>query len=135
MARKSRRNSAEAELAAASREWVVLKLGALLIGTAIDRRRTTQHDPLMARAGTLFATLTAGSFAGVDQDHDDGDMPRLVGRRPTGEMVPVSGMSTGARDQLYLALRLAYLEEYAGRAESNCAMRRFAVSRGLVSMS
>jgi uncharacterized protein YhaN len=27
-------------------------------------------------------------------------------------------MSTGARDQLYLALRLAYLEEYAGRAET-----------------
>jgi uncharacterized protein YhaN len=26
-------------------------------------------------------------------------------------------MSTGARDQLYLALRLAYLEDYASRAE------------------
>jgi chromosome segregation protein len=26
-------------------------------------------------------------------------------------------MSTGARDQLYLALRLAYLESYADRAE------------------
>jgi uncharacterized protein YhaN len=110
------RSSAEAELAAVSREWVTLKLGALLIGTAIDRRRASQHDPLMARAGALFATLTGGSFAGVGQDYD-ADMPRLVGRRPTGEMIPVPGMSTGARDQLYLALRLAYLEDYAGRAE------------------
>lgn len=33
------RSSAEAELISASREWVVLKLGALLLATAIDRRR------------------------------------------------------------------------------------------------
>jgi uncharacterized protein YhaN len=109
--------SAEAELMEASREWAVLKLGALLLGTAIDRRRATQHDPLMARAGVLFALLTGGSFADVAQSFDDRDMPHLVGRRLTGETVPVSGMSTGARDQLYLALRLAYLEQYAARAE------------------
>ena len=111
------RSSAEAELIEASREWAVLKLGALLLGTAIDRRRATQHDPLMARAGVLFALLTGGSFADVAQSFDDRDVPHLVGRRPTGETVPVSGMSTGARDQLYLALRLAYLEQYATRAE------------------
>lgn len=116
IAAQQRRN-AEAELIAVSREWMVLKLGALLISTAIDRRRASQQDPLMARAGALFAMLTGGSFAGVGQDYDDQDMPRLVGRRPTGGMVPVAGMSTGARDQLYFALRLAYLEEYAGRTE------------------
>ena len=32
-------------------------------------------------------------------------------------MVPVEGMSEGTRDQFYLALRLAYLEDYAARAE------------------
>jgi uncharacterized protein YhaN len=111
------RSSAAAELASVSREWVVLKLGALLIGAAIDRRRASQHDPLMARAGALFATLTGGRFAGIGQDYDASDMPHLVGRRPAGEMIPVTGMSTGARDQLYLALRLAYLEAYASRAE------------------
>jgi uncharacterized protein YhaN len=112
------RSSAEAELITASREWLVLKFGALLVGTAIERRRANEHDPLMNRAGTLFVMLTGGTFAGVGQDYDDHDVPRLVGRRPTGEAVPISGMSTGARDQLYLALRLAYLEEYAGRAET-----------------
>jgi len=111
------RASAEVELIEASREWTVLKLGALLIGTAIDRRRESYYDPLMARVGVLFAMLTGGSFAGVGQDYDDLEMPHLIGRRPTGEIVPVSGMSTGARDQLYLALRLAYLEDYATRAE------------------
>ena len=34
-----------------------------------------------------------------------------------GERVSVEGMSTGSRDQLYLALRLASLEKYMNNAE------------------
>jgi len=111
------RSSAEAELIAASREWLVLKCGALLVNTAIDRTRADESDPLLTHAGILFAVLTGNSFSGIGQEFDEHDVPRLVGRRPTGEAVKVSGMSTGARDQFYLALRLAYLEEYASRAE------------------
>jgi uncharacterized protein YhaN len=110
-------SSAEVELLAASREWLVLKFGALLIDTAIDRRRAEESDPLLTRAGVLFAMLTGNSFSDIGQEFDEHDVPRLVGRRPKGEAVKISGMSTGARDQLYLALRLAYLEEYASRAE------------------
>ncbi|MBA3519386.1 MAG: hypothetical protein H0T75_17520 [Rhizobiales bacterium] len=51
------------------------------------------------------------------QDYDDDDAPRLAGLRPSGERVPVPGFSEGTRDQLYLALRLAYLEDYARRTE------------------
>ena len=63
----------------------------------------------MTRAGELFRTLTGGSFGGVVQDYGDDDQPRLVGVRRTGERVAIAGMSEGTRDQLYLALRLAYL--------------------------
>jgi uncharacterized protein YhaN len=111
------RAGAEAELVQASHDYAVLKLGALLLGAAIDRRRATHQDPFMVRAGQLFDLLTGGSFDGIGQDFDDDDTLRLVGRRPTGERVAVGGLSTGARDQLYLALRLAYLEDYAMRAE------------------
>jgi uncharacterized protein YhaN len=110
-------SSAEAELLAASREWLRLKFGALLVATAIGRRRAEESDPLLTRAGILFAMLTGNSFSGIGQEFDEHDAPRLVGRRPTGEAVKISGMSTGARDQFYLALRLAYLEEYASGAE------------------
>jgi uncharacterized protein YhaN len=111
------RRSAEAELLAAAREWSVLKLGSLLLTTAIERRRTSQQDPLMLRAGQLFATITGGSFCGLGQEFDDEDVPKLIGRRPNGEHVYVAAMSEGARDQLYLALRLAYLEDYGRRSE------------------
>ena len=110
------RRNAEAELAAAARDWAVLKLGALMIGTAVERHRALQEDPLLTRAGELFAMLTGGAYDGIAQEYDDADTPRLVGRRSSGRTVSIQGMSEGTRDQLYLALRLAYLDAYARRA-------------------
>jgi uncharacterized protein YhaN len=111
------RSMAETALLASAHDWKVLKLGALLLGSAIERRRAEQQDPLMRRAGELFATLTGGSFAGFAQDYDDSDTPHLVGRRGGGGTVRIEEMSEGTRDQFYLALRLAYLEDFAVRAE------------------
>lgn len=116
IAAQQRRN-AEAELVEAARNWAVRKIGALMIGAAVERHRASQEDPLLARAGALFAMMTGGAYDGVVQEYDDGDTPRLVGRRPDGRTVPIQGMSEGTRDQLYLALRLAYLNAYANRAE------------------
>jgi uncharacterized protein YhaN len=111
------KRSAEAELLSSAREWSVLKLGSLLLGATIERQRANQQDPLMLRAGQIFSTITGNSFAGLGQGLDNDDVPRLIGRRPDGVDVQVGAMSEGARDQLYLALRLAYLEDYAKRAE------------------
>jgi uncharacterized protein YhaN len=53
----------------------------------------------------------------LSQEFDEDDVPKLVGMRPNGEHVHVGAMSEGARDQLYLGLRLAYLEDYGMRSE------------------
>ena len=111
------KKNAEAELLAAAREWLVLKFGALLLGHAIERSRASQHNPLVQRAGELFSTITGGAFSGIGQDFDEDDTPYLVARRSSHEMVTVSGLSEGTRDQLFLALRLAYLEDFAKNAE------------------
>ncbi|MEQ1715660.1 MAG: AAA family ATPase [Hyphomicrobium sp.] len=111
------RRSAEAELVEASRSWVILKLGSLLITTAVERHRASKQDPLMERAAHFFAMITGAAYTGLDQELDDKDVPHLIGRRATGGIVKIPGMSEGTRDQLYLALRLAYLEEYAVRSE------------------
>jgi len=111
------RTGAEAEIVSTARQWAVRRIAALMLGAAIDRHREAQTDPLLVRATEHFATLTGGSFTGLVQDYGDDDQPRLVGVRKTGERVPIAGMSEGTRDQLYLSLRLAYLEDYAGRTE------------------
>jgi uncharacterized protein YhaN len=111
------RRNAEGELVTAARDWAVLKLGALILGTAIERHREAAQNPLLARAGELFRALTGGGFIGLASQYDDQDHPVLVGRRSEGAHVKIDGLSEGTRDQLYLALRLAYLERYAASLE------------------
>jgi chromosome segregation protein len=112
------RNGAETEIIATARQWAVRKIAATMLNAAIEKHREAQSDPLMLRAGALFSTLTSGSFSGLLQDYDsEDDQPRLVGVRKSGERVFINGMSEGTRDQLYLSLRLAYIEDYADRAE------------------
>ena len=111
------RRGAETEIIATARHWAVRKIAATMLGAAIEKHREAQTDPLMLRAGQLFNTLTSGSFSSLVQDYGDDDLPRLVGVRKSGERVAISGMSEGTRDQLYLSLRLAYIEDYAERTE------------------
>jgi uncharacterized protein YhaN len=115
IAAQQRRN-AEAEMVEAARDWAVLSIGARMIGTAIERQRVGRQEPLMMRAGELFELLTGGSYRGLGQEYED-DTPHLVGHRSSGGSVKIVNMSEGTRDQLYLALRLAYVEDFARRAE------------------
>ncbi|WP_375461881.1 AAA family ATPase [uncultured Enterovirga sp.] len=114
----ARKRAAEAEIRETARRYVVLKLGALLLGNAVERHRAGQQDPLLRRAGEIFAGLTGGNFAALAQSFDDADQPHLRGQRAAGgRSVGVDEMSEGTRDQLFLALRLAYLEDFARRSE------------------
>jgi uncharacterized protein YhaN len=111
------KKNAEAELLISARDWAIARFGALLVGRAIEKARDSQQSPLISRAGELFSTITGGSFVGVAQNFGEDDTPCLAGRRASEELVGIPGLSEGARDQLYLALRLAYIEEFAKNAE------------------
>jgi len=105
-------NKAEAGAAlidVASR-WLARASAARLAAKAIERHRAAVQDPLLTRASALFAVATGGAFKALGADYDNDDAPMLVGLRENGARVPVAGMSEGARDQLFLSLRLALLE-------------------------
>ncbi len=125
-----RRAIAESEMASLSREWLVLKLAAALVAKATARHRAGHHVPLIDRASALFHRLTGGSFSGLITEETESGGEHLVGRRPDGSTVAIGragatssdqdapgGMSEGTLDQLYLAMRLAHLEEFARTAE------------------
>jgi uncharacterized protein YhaN len=97
--------------------WMLLRTAAFLFRRGIDRFRREQQQGVVGRAGHLFATLTRDSFTGFEVTLDDRGTPRLLGQRPDGASVDVKGMSDGARDQLFLALRLAFVAGYAEVAE------------------
>lgn len=111
------KKNAETQLVQCARDWCVKRIAHMLLSHAIERFRSDQEAPLLRRASELFSLLTAGSFTGVEQEYDESDNVQLVGRRDAEHTVCIEGMSEGARDQLYLALRLAYLEDYAAKSE------------------
>ncbi|MFI5454470.1 MAG: AAA family ATPase [Isosphaerales bacterium] len=92
--------------------YATLKLAAAVLNRGIERYRDKNQGPILARAGGLFAALTAGSFAQLQIDDDGNGRSVLKGVRPDGRLVGVEGMSDGSHDQLYLALRLASLESW-----------------------
>lgn len=108
------RLDASAELADIAERWLMRQAAARLAARAIERHRAAAQDPLVRRAGELFALATGAAFAGLGADYDEADRPVLVALRAGGERVKVEGLSEGARDQLFLALRLALLERRAG---------------------
>jgi uncharacterized protein YhaN len=89
----------------------------LLLQWAIDRYRREKQAPMLKRAGELFAILTGGSFQTLQLEFDDNDNVELAGMRQDGRRVAVTGMSDGTVDQLYLALRIAAIEDYIDHAQ------------------
>jgi len=105
------------EVRSNAEQYVRVRLASRILRDEIERYRQLNQGPLLERASEHFAVLTEGSFAGLRADFNEKDEPVLVGVRPDDERVYVEGMSSGTRDQLYLALRLASLEKYMESAE------------------
>jgi uncharacterized protein YhaN len=62
-------------------------------------------------------SLPRVAFTGLEQAIGDDDVPRLIARRTSGTTLTAGEMSEGTVDQLHLAPRLAYLQDYASRTE------------------
>ncbi len=99
-------------------QYARLKIASKILNQAIERYRDKSQEPILKRTTTIFKQITGGSFQGIRADFDDDGLPVIVGVRPGGkEVVTVEGMSDGTGDQLYLALRLAGLQDYLERNE------------------
>lgn len=106
-----------AEIRARAEDYQRLRLAQRVLRDEMERFRREHRGPILARASVYFQRLTLGSFSAVESDLGDQDQPVLVGLRGSGDRVGVEAMSTGTRDQLYLALRLASLEHSLEHAE------------------
>ena len=100
---------ARAQAAADVEDYLLRRTQAVLLSWAIERFRDRHQNPMLTRAEMLFRTLTLGRYASL-QLALDGDTPRLLAVRD-GRTVGISAMSEGTADQLFLALRLAAVEQ------------------------
>lgn len=90
--------------------YIELKVAGHVLKSEIERFRSENQTPVLAITSRYFKELTLGSFAGLLTDENDQGEAVLVGIRSDSTRVLVERMSSGTRDQLYLALRLASLE-------------------------
>ena len=112
----ARQQEAAAGMAEAAERYLRLKTAARLLQWSMERFRQTRQGPMLARASEIFQALTLGSFSRLLVDADSHDSPRLISIRADGNKpVEVPGLSEGTRDQLYLALRLAALDQQASQ--------------------
>jgi uncharacterized protein YhaN len=98
-------------------QYARLRIAIAVLRGQIDRFREDSHGPLLNRAGHFFSKLTCAECSGLTTGFDERGNVVLLGRRNNGAEMTVDQMSEGTRDQLYLALRLATIEQQLKRSE------------------
>lgn len=93
-------------------EVLQIDLAIRALQAMLDRSREDSNTPLLKQASAHFATITGGSFKGLEIDDVSQANPILTGVPREGKPIVPKEMSEGTRDQLYLALRLAAVQEH-----------------------
>lgn len=106
-----------ARIARHARTYARTRLAGFVVSRVVQAYRERHQGPVLQRAGEIFAKITLGSFSGLITDYED-DKQVLLGQRPDATRVAVAGMSQGARDQLFLSLRISAIEEHLKQREA-----------------
>ncbi len=102
---------ARAAMAAEAETYLLRRAQAVLLRATVEEYRARQESPLLSRASALFRMLTLGRYSRLEIDRTT-QPARLLGQCGDGRTaVGLDGMSDGTIDQLFLALRLAALEQ------------------------
>jgi len=107
----------EAEIAEAVEAYVDLTVQETLLRTAIDVYRDRNQGPILTRAKDLFAELTDGAYSGLRADTNERGETILIAEDALRGSLEIEALSDGTVDSLYLALRLAVVQEHNGRHE------------------
>lgn len=114
-----------AAIVSGAESYLRMQIANLILSSRIEDYRKRNQAPVLARAGQLFSKITLGSFSSLRDEIDGSGKPVLLGIRSSKRQfnreenaeVSVNGMSDGTRDQLYLSLRLATLEQHLTKGE------------------
>jgi uncharacterized protein YhaN len=104
------------EIEEETQRYLRLMAGVAAAEAALRLYRDQHRSEMMLNAAQRFRRITGGRFTDL-QARPDKDGETLVAIKADGGSLLVDGMSDGTRDQLYLALRMAGYQEFAGTRE------------------
>ena len=111
-----RREAAQAALARHAEDALVLHAAHSLLQAALDRQAAAADQPLLNRISAVFRDITGGAQRGVVVEETGSGQTMLAHEADGVTRKPLDQLSEGTSDQLYLALRIAALEDYAAAA-------------------
>ena len=97
---------------------MLARLAGALLGHAMEAVEAQNSSALLARISQYFRTVTDGAYDRVvtEDDGDGGLALAMIPHDLPHEQKLVDQLSEGTRDQLYLALRLAAIEDHVATA-------------------
>jgi uncharacterized protein YhaN len=91
--------------------YVDLTVQETLLREAINVYRDRNQGPILTRARDLFVQLTDGAYTGLRADVEGGETVLIV-EDPSRGSLEIDALSDGTMDAVYLALRLAVVQEH-----------------------
>lgn len=104
-----------ARLAAEVDRYVPLVFAQTLLEQAIKKFEQESQPAMLTEVSSIFKSMTAGRYVRIQRSDDEN--ASLCARRFDEKLLEPHELSTGTREQLYLAIRLAYVLHYCSRAE------------------
>lgn len=103
--------AAAARLATQISDYTAVIVASAILSDVIDTYQQRHQGPLLARASELFGSITGGLYTKVVTDFQE-EKTVLVAVTQDAKRKGVEALSSGRRDQLFLALRLAAIENH-----------------------
>ncbi len=111
----ARRESLLSEVRAAAGEWSRYAVAREMLLEAKGRFESERRGGVIHYAGEIFSAITEGAYTGITLSLADESVAAVA--RDGSLKNPESELSRGTREQLYLALRLAYILDHGAQAE------------------
>ena len=110
--------AAIAALRRVTEEAALMHLAALLLDAALTQVEIAGTSVLLARIADLFRTITGGAYTRIEVEEQSDGSAGLIAVQAAfpDERKAVKDLSEGERDQLFLALRLAAIEDHVATA-------------------
>ena len=103
--------TAQAQLEQAAEEWLVWTAAVMLVEKAREKFERERQPKVLRRASGYFARLTDGAYTDIHVRLGEREMQAV---RADGIRVPLLHLSRGTVEPLYLSLRLALIDDFAG---------------------